>query len=285
MSDVASTPVPASPCDRIEVTADDGARVAATAHGAHVVSWATADGVERLWMSSAAVCGPGLAWRGGVPVCFPQFAGMGSLPKHGFVRDTAWEVVAAGRDAAGVAAITFAWTPGPDVAAVWPAPISARLVVRAAGDSLDIALTAANAGGEDVTITAALHTYYRVSDVADIRLDGVRGVVPSLANGTALDPFPTDAALPVVAPIDVIMRGVGNRRVVIDDPVLGRLAVDAAGFPDRVLWNPGPGHGLPDCPDGEERGFVCLEPAAALTPVVVPAGGSWTGSTTLTVLP
>ena len=61
--------------------------------GAHVTSWKTADGVERLFMSSASQFGAGAAIRGGIPVCFPQFSGRGPLPKHGFVRTSdAWEI-------------------------------------------------------------------------------------------------------------------------------------------------------------------------------------------------
>ena len=61
--------------------------------GAHVTSWKTADGIERLFVSSASGFGAGAAIRGGIPVCWPQFSGRGSLPKHGFVRTSSeWEI-------------------------------------------------------------------------------------------------------------------------------------------------------------------------------------------------
>ncbi len=54
--------------------------------------------------------------------------------------------------------------------------------------------------------------------------------------------------------------------VTLEDAVLGSLVVSADGFGDRVVWNPGPGHGLADVPDGDEARFVCVE-TAELTPV------------------
>jgi glucose-6-phosphate 1-epimerase len=47
-----------------------------------------------------------------------------------------------------------------------------------------------------------------------------------------------------------------------------------------VVWNPGPGHGLNDVPDGDERNFVCLE-TAELTPVMIQPGALWTARQTL----
>ncbi len=64
--------------------------------------------------------------------------------------------------------------------------------------------------------------------------------------------------------------------IVLHDAVLGELRVHADGFSNRVVWNPGAGHHLPDVPAGGEAGFVCIEPAA-VTPVTLPGGGIWEG--------
>ena len=56
------------------------------------------------------------------------------------------------------------------------------------------------------------------------------------------------------------------------------------GFTDRVIWNPGPGHGLADVPDGAEAGFVCVEPAR-LAPVLLRPGDTWSGWMRLTAEP
>jgi len=69
-----------------------GAQASVHLHGAHVTSWKTPDGTERLFMSSASAFEAGTAIRGGVPVCWPQFAGRGPLGKHGFARTSEWTI-------------------------------------------------------------------------------------------------------------------------------------------------------------------------------------------------
>ena len=71
---------------RVGVRAPDGARAEITPYGAHVTSWVTPDGRERLFLSRATSFSPGSAIRGGVPVVFPQFARRGPLRPHGFAR-------------------------------------------------------------------------------------------------------------------------------------------------------------------------------------------------------
>ena len=76
------------------LTHESGATAEVYILGAHVTSWKTSDGVERLFVSSASAFTRGAAIRGGIPVCWPQFSGRGALPKHGFARTSeAWGTV------------------------------------------------------------------------------------------------------------------------------------------------------------------------------------------------
>ena len=80
------------PCHRLTLTNGDSVLVAQ--HGAHVVSWVSGRR-ERLFLSSNTVWDGRAAIRGGIPVCFPQFNQRGDLPKHGFVRNRPWALLAA----------------------------------------------------------------------------------------------------------------------------------------------------------------------------------------------
>ncbi|MET0540521.1 MAG: D-hexose-6-phosphate mutarotase, partial [Variovorax sp.] len=77
----------------LSLTLPAGDRAVVALHGAHLLSWTTADGVERIYLSPKALFDGKSAIRGGVPVCWPQFNQRGALPKHGFARNTAWQVV------------------------------------------------------------------------------------------------------------------------------------------------------------------------------------------------
>src|SRR5512139_1508054 len=80
---------------KLTLVAPDGARAEVYLYGAHVVSWVSASGQERLFLSRASAFRAGAPIRGGVPIVFPQFGMTGPLPLHGLARLMAWEIVAA----------------------------------------------------------------------------------------------------------------------------------------------------------------------------------------------
>ena len=77
---------------KIVITHESGSSAHVYLDGAQVMSWKTADDVERLFLSGAARFERGKPIRGGIPVVFPQFADSGPLVKHGWLRTTRWEV-------------------------------------------------------------------------------------------------------------------------------------------------------------------------------------------------
>ncbi|MFI7585592.1 D-hexose-6-phosphate mutarotase [Spongisporangium articulatum] len=272
-------------CTPVTVTAPDGAALTACTHGGHVLGWVPVGGAQRLWLSPTAECGPGRAIRGGVPVIFPQFAGRGPLPKHGFARDRAWQRVD------GCPAGTWAATLRDDeqTRALWPYAFELRLTATVAAQELTIDLEVRNDGAQPFEFTAALHGYLVVRD-PHAELAGLGGLH---AQDNAR-PEPADdgdpvwlgapgESVPALQPRDVSLLGATDP-VDLVDGTLGRLTLTAEAFTDRVVWNPGPGHGLADVPAGAEAGFVCVE-AARLTPVTLPAGATWTGRQTLRAEP
>ena len=80
----------------IRIAAPDGAQAIVTLYGAHLVSWKSSDGKERLFMSSASALDGSKAIRGGVPVIFPQFAERGAGLRHGFARTSTWRHIGDG---------------------------------------------------------------------------------------------------------------------------------------------------------------------------------------------
>jgi glucose-6-phosphate 1-epimerase len=262
-------------CAPYTVTAPDGAELTACAHGGHVLGWTPAGGQPRLWLSPTTGCGPGVAIRGGIPVIFPQFASRGPLPKHGLARNRGWQVVEAG-PAQWRAILT-------DDAAtweIWSHRFELSLTARAEGDRLDLTLTVRNTDDVEWAFTAALHTYLALGDPsAEIHGLGGRIAEDNAAAGAPTTLGPAGAALRAITRRDVAVLGV-SEPLTLQDAGLGSLVLTTDGFPDRVLWNPGPDHGLADVPDGDERHFVCLE-AAQLTPQMIQPASIWSGRQTL----
>jgi glucose-6-phosphate 1-epimerase len=110
-------------------------------HGAHLTSWRTADGRERLFLSDTAAFAPPKAIRGGVPICFPQFGNFGPCPaQHGFARNRAFAVEAATSDSATL----LLEYPGDEPS--YPCPFALRVGLQLAPGALRQTLTATNTG-------------------------------------------------------------------------------------------------------------------------------------------
>lgn len=260
--------------DRPIVAEAPGVRITASARGAHLMSWTT-HGVDRLWMSSLSHHGQAEALRGGVPVLFPQFGAFGDLPKHGFARTAEWQPVHA-QPEQGRATLSFQLADSEETRAVWPHAFRARLDISASPIDLTMKLTVDNRGTDVARFTGGLHTYLAVAD-PDASISGLEGCHTWDGASTSSPSFPEriDGPIRALDAQDLVIHG-AFAPVVLNDAVLGSLHVAAEGFSNRVVWNPGPGHSLPDVAPGDESRFVCIEPTAVI-PVVVPAGGAWEG--------
>jgi glucose-6-phosphate 1-epimerase len=261
-----------------------GASAVVALHGAQLLSWRPAGGRERLFLSERAEYAPGKAIRGGVPICFPQFAALGPLPKHGFVRTRTWR--AAGKQVVdGDPVVTLALEPDAELRALWPHLFRLELSVRLGHDRLQLELAVENAGREPLPFTAALHGYLAVGDVEAVTVAGLSGLeYRDAASGDGLAVERGDA-LAIRGEVDRVYHSVPGA-VVLREPDRA-LSVRAEGFPDVVVWNPGPAKcaALPDMePDGWRR-MLCIEAGAIRAPVVVPPGGRWTGRQAFVELP
>ena len=249
----------------------DGAQAVVMLHGAQIVSWIPAGDQERLYLSPTATAGPGQAVRGGIPVVFPQFNQRGPLPKHGFARDRAWRwVEGAQRDGAAIGVLALA----DDAAtrALWPHAFELELTVSVGGLELEVELAVTNRGDTAFDFTTALHSYWLVDDLTRARLHGLYGTryVDSLSGHEQqqeMDPQGFAAA------IDRIYFDLA--RPLALSTAMGRMAIAAEGFPDVVVWNPGPDATLADLPADDWQRFVCIESAAIGAPPRLAAGQEW----------
>jgi glucose-6-phosphate 1-epimerase len=244
--------------------------------GGQPLSWVTADGRERLYLSERAVFDGQTPIRGGVPVCFPQFAGLGSLPKHGFLRTAPWEVVTR-RTGDDYALVTLATSDSAATRALWPHAFAVELTVLLEADRLDLELCVTNRGATAFTFTGALHSYLRVDDVQQATLEGLFGVdYRDAVDGNRVH-TERHLVVPIEAETDRVYRGAAQALLLRD--VGGRLAIGMEGFTDVVVWNPGADKAaaLADLPADGWRHLLCVEAACADSPVTVAAGDEWVG--------
>lgn len=250
--------------------------------GGQLLSWISADGRERLFLSERAVFDGSVPIRGGVPVCFPQFADQGKLPKHGLLRTRQWEV-AAQRCGDDYALVTL--TVGDDAAsrALWPHAFQADITIMLEADRLDMEFGVDNTGETPFSFTGALHTYLRVVQVEDAAVEGAYGFMyidKITGDGPKKD---TGTQLLIEGETDRIYQN-ATRPLLLK---AGNLTVglQADGFPDVVIWNPwveGCARLADMAPDGWKR-MICIE-AVATQPETVAPGESWSGRQSLVPL-
>lgn len=261
--------------DKITLRTSQGDTAQVVAYGAHVTSWCTADGVEQLYLSPRSTLQVGAAIRGGVPIIFPQFSMEGPLPRHGFARTAQW-LPEVGRDPAAVA---FAWRDDAYTRSLWPHAFAARYAVALAPRELRLTLCIDNTGDQAFTFTSALHTYFRVSDIEQVQVEGLGGAPYRDSAGGGVMRTQAESHLRIRAEVDRIYMNAAEFLTLHDGPQR-RLQLHQAGFNDTVVWNPGAQKcgALKDMPADGYRHMLCIEAARIGQPITLPSGQRWCGT-------
>lgn len=260
----------------IRLQAPDGAQATITLFGAHLVSWVPAGGSERLFCSTQSALDGSKAIRGGMPLIFPQFAARGDGMRHGFARVSTWRLAASGVEH-GAAFAEFALSSADPLASAWPHGFELRFLVTLKADTVQLALRVRNSGSDAFSFAAALHTYFRVDDLADLAIDGLEHMRYSDQTSNPPQsgrqserllrcPDQLDRLYHAI-PGDLLLR-TGSRT----------LRLQQQGFNDAVVWNPGAADAaaLSDLADQEFRQFICIE-AALIDPCRLEPGQEWLG--------
>ena len=257
----------------------DGAKAEIALNGAHVTSWIPQEVGEQLFLSQNSDVKAGASIRGGVPVIFPQFAALGNLPKHGFARNQLWHLRQSDQPDRAV----FELRDNDETRAIWPHAFLAEITVAISGLALEVELAVTNTGTTPFDFTAALHTYLRVDDIAATRLLGLQGTTyrdsATCTNGCV----EKDDECAIVGQVDRIYFNAPNMLTVKRNN--HSILVQSIGFPDAVVWNPGPelSAAMADMePQGYQR-MLCVEAANIGNPVVLQSGQRWSAAQRLLV--
>lgn len=246
--------------------------------GAHLMSWTPKGEEPVIWMSADASFKAGKSIRGGIPVCWPWFGDHptdSSLPAHGFARTALWEVIqteALKEDATLIAFRLIQRDDGQTHGFSPPAELEIHFII---GESLRIDLVTRNTGKAAITIGDALHTYFSVSDVRNITINGLEGC-PYLDK---VDDRPQKkqqvGAVQFDQEIDRIYLE-STEDCVIDDPGLKRrIRISKLNSESTIVWNPWieKSERMGDLGQDGYLNMVCVESANAADDVVLLAPG------------
>ncbi len=269
----------------IELTLPDGSLAVVLLHGAHVTSWQAAGWGEQLYLSPLSQIAAGKAVRGGVPVIFPQFEERGpdfDVPRHGFARTRAWQIDGM-RAKDDQAMCTLLLNDDEETHHLWPHRFSLELTVALSHNRLDMELHITNIDDHEWPFSAALHTYLGVSQLTQVRLQGLGDSYYTESNSpTALKE--SDMEKRFSGHIDRIYAQAARSLALRDGARI--LNIESDGFEDAVIWNPGP-HlcaNLADMPNDDWTSMLCVEAAQVSRAPMLQPGESWTGRQSL-ILP
>jgi glucose-6-phosphate 1-epimerase len=239
-----------------------------------------------IWPNPEAVFKQGKGIRTGVPVCWPWFGVFDRNPHsvkamrqsdqpagaHGFVRTARWEL--AGTTIEGdalrvdlVLPVPAGGFPG------WPHQVDLKLSLLL-DDQLHIHLTSHNRGTDTVSLSQALHTYFAVSDVRNVQVEGLDGLA-YIDTADGWSNKQQSGLLHFTAETDRIYLNTPAQLNIVDKDWQRRLQLTSRGSNSTVIWNPWTerAKAFDDMADDGWQGMLCIETANVLDDVVSLAPG------------
>ena len=251
--------------DFIEIS-NDYASASICTQGAHLTSFTPHGAKPVVWMSEQSAYTPGKPLRGGVPVCWPWFGPAPAPGKlsHGFARATNWKLVGCDELAGGATGLRFALDESICPEAGFAFKLEMAFTI---GKALEMTLTTQNLSQAPVTIGEALHTYFNISDITNVEINGLDGAVyedrvpgaPKLLGNRQQGPIRFTAEtdriyLPTQSTAEIVDRGFGRT-----------VVVEKSGSLSTVVWNPWQekSRRMADFGDEEYHTMLCIEAANA----------------------
>ncbi|MDD5403354.1 MAG: D-hexose-6-phosphate mutarotase [Sulfuricella sp.] len=239
--------------------------------GAHVMSFQPRGQEPVIWLSKFAKFAPGKSIRGGVPVCWPWFgphAGDAALPGHGFARTVMWQVLESKALGDGATFLRFGLVENETTRAQWPHASSAELEVTVGG-ALRVVLVTRNKGNAAFVLGEALHTYFHISDVANMKITGLDGCAYLDKVGPTTRKT-QHGAIVIESEVDRVYLDTSADLLIEDSGFKRRIRIASEGARSAVVWNPWveKAEKMGDFGPEGYRGMVCVETANAIDNVV-----------------
>jgi len=221
---------------------------------------------DLLFVSDKAYYEAGKAIKGGIPVCWPWFGPdpeNRGRPAHGFVRNRQWQVSGSESLADGSTKIILSIADSEATRALWPHPFRLDIEITV-GDTLRVELVTHNTGNDSITISQALHSYFRVGDITSVSVLGLDGInYIDKANDSARK---TQAGpLTISSEVDRIYIDTSGDLTIDDASLERKISIASSGCSTAVVWNPWVeiAASMADLDDDDYLQMLCVETANA----------------------
>ncbi len=146
--------------------------------GGHLFHYQQQGEKPLLWLSQKSHFESGKAIRGGIPICWPWFGKNlthKDLPQHGFARISPFELLESNEPDEHTSVVVLQLQSSEKTLLLWPFQFQLFLRITV-GSTLKVALTTRNCDSQSFTVSSALHTYFAVSDISRVSVQGLNKV-------------------------------------------------------------------------------------------------------------
>ncbi|WP_137822275.1 D-hexose-6-phosphate mutarotase [Pseudomonas sp. D(2018)] len=250
--------------------------------GAQILGYQRDGEPPLIWLSNQAAYQKGKAVRGGVPVCWPWFGDLrrnpaevqgmhegGPLcPAHGLVRELDWELLNIDTNGTTVH-MAFAVDSRSPLLPGWPHAAKLRLDIRL-GEALQVSLTSHNLGDTPLAISQALHSYFAISDIREVEVEGLDGC-PYIETLEDWQLRKQQGNIAFSGETDRIYLKTPSRMSIVDRAWKRRIQLDVEGSASAVVWNPwvGKAKRLSQFAEDAWQGMLCIETARVMDDILV----------------
>ncbi|WP_422910887.1 D-hexose-6-phosphate mutarotase [Pseudomonas sp. MAC6] len=254
--------------------------------GAQILSYQQDDQPPLIWLSEQAAYKRGQGVRGGVPVCWPWFGNLqrnpqavqamhrqpDAAPAHGLVRSLDWQLQGIDSRDDGVQ-LEFSYNSASQPLSDWPHVAELRLSIRL-DERLHIQLNSRNLGDTPLAISQALHSYFAISDIRHVAVEGLHGCryIETLEDWQQRQ---QDGLLTFSDETDRIYLDTPAHLSILDHTWQRRIQLHSGGSNSAVLWNPwiDKAQRLSQFASDAWQGMLCIEHANVMDDIRVLGAG------------
>ena len=254
--------------------------------GAQILSYQEDDQPPLIWLSEQAAYKRDQGVRGGVPVCWPWFGSLqrnpqtvqamhrqpAQAPAHGLVRGLDWQLLGIDSGDNGIC-LDFLFNTADQPLADWPHAAELHLRIRLDG-RLHLELTSRNLGDTPLAISQALHSYFAVSDIRQVSVEGLHGCryIETLEDWQTCQ---QEGPLQFSGETDRIYLDTPAQLSILDPAWQRRIQLHSSGSNSAVLWNPwtDKAQRLSQFAPDAWPGMLCIEHANVLDDIRTLAAG------------
>ena len=237
-------------------------------HGAHLTRYQPTNAQPVLFTSRDSEFSPQSAIRGGVPIIFPWFgdwrgaSSHAAALAHGFARRSAWKLVKTTQNENSVTVelrLQSSDLP-PDA---WPEHNDAKWSLRyrvTVGATLHLELETHNEGESAFNFEQALHTYFAVSDVRQVEIEGLNET-EYLDKTDGMKRKRQTSPLQLTSETDRVYVSTTAACELRDPDWKRQIVVEKSGSDSTILWNPWEekARAMKDLADDEWLRMLCIE--------------------------